>query len=124
MRALALQKAIFSALADISAPVFDKVPQDQEYPYVTYVSADTADADFLVERMDEVSVTLQAWSRAGGQQEVQEIMAEIVERLDRKKLPLDSGNLINLRVTRTRTAREDDTETYMGQVSTLAQIHE
>lgn len=124
MRALALQKAIFAALADLAVPVFDKVPQGQAYPYVTYVSADTADDDFLVERMDQVSVTLQAWSRAGGQQEVQEIMSEIDDRLDRKKLPLDTGRLINLRVTRTRTAREDDTETYMGQVSLLAQIHE
>lgn len=119
----ALQKAIVTQIeAELTTPIYDRVPQSAEYPYITYNGADVQDADYLVERMDEIAVSLNVWSR-GGQAEVQQIMSQIDTALDRQRLALDEGTMVSMRVTNRRTAREPDTYTFMGQVSLLVMIH-
>lgn len=122
-QALALQKAVFAELSSaLSVPVYDAVPQDSNYPYVTYNATNVNNDDFLTERMDQLSISLNVWSRTLGQEEVLRIMGDIDDALHRARLSLDTGSLVSLRVTAKRTNREDDNETYMGQISLLAHI--
>lgn len=122
-QALALQKAIFAKLGSaLSVTVYDAVPQDSDYPYVTYNDTNVNNDDFLTERMDQLSISLNVWSRTLGQEEVLRIMGDIDDALHRARLSLDTGSLVSLRVTAKRTNREDDNETYMGQISLLAHI--
>ena len=124
MIALALQKALFAELGNaLTEPVYDQVPHDASYPYVNFNTADTQPNDFLAERMSEVAVSLNVWSRSGGQAEVQRVIGEIYKALHKTRLPLDVGDMIEIRVTNLRTGREKDAKTYTGQVSLLALIH-
>jgi hypothetical protein len=122
--ALALQKAIITTVeAEVSTPIYDAVPQGTGYPYITYNQSTVSEDDFLDDRLDQVSVSLNVWSRRRGQQEVLEIMADLDDSLHLRKLALDDGQLVSLRVTAKRTNREPDNETFMGQLTLLAHIH-
>lgn len=75
---LALHKAILATLKDgLSVPVYDAVPQGTSFPYVTVDTSITANADALVERIDERFVFLNVWSQVRGQEEVLSIIGEI-----------------------------------------------
>lgn len=123
-QALALQKAVITVVeAEVSTPIFDAVPQGTGYPYITYNQSSVQADDFLVERMDRISLSLNVWSRQPGQQEVLEVMAALDDALHRRQLSLDDGDLVSLRVTAKRTNREPDNETFTGQITLLAHIH-
>lgn len=115
---LALQKALLAALdTGLSCEVYDAVPQDAAYPYVTLDTTAVDNDDYLRGRRDLRFVYLTVWSQQRGQQEVMEIMADIDTALHEKPLTLDTGRVISVRVDRKRTNREPDNETFMGQVT-------
>jgi len=77
----ALKTAIYGALSNISAPVFDHVPQGTDYPYVVIDYMDATNAEYLSNRKDQVIVYLSVYSVYRGQTEVLGIMQEIDDAL-------------------------------------------
>lgn len=97
---LDLQKAIYLALNDnISAPVFDHVPQDQAYPYVVIGEDNFVDWSTDDKNGFEGTVNLHVWDRPignsgkRGKQVTKEIQGEIYDILQRSNFPIgDYGN--------------------------------
>ena len=116
--ALPLQSALMAVLnATLSCSVYDAVPDNAAYPYVTLdYSVSTNDDLFGGYRKDNRYYYLSIWSRAYGSEEVYSIMAQI-DALNEEPLTLSSGDMVSLRVERKRTSREPDNLTFMGQVT-------
>lgn len=112
-----LHVALLARLKSIlSCDVWDAVPQETSYPYVTIDSMINTPEAFLSLRVDTRFVYLGVWSRNYGQAEVMGIMSEL-DALHEQPLTLSSGSVASVRVERTRTVRESDNLTYMGQVT-------
>lgn len=115
----ALQQALFAAIGTAVSPhsVYDAVPQDAAYPYVTLDSEAVDNADFLSSRMDRRFVYLNVWSAYKGQKEVKEIMAQIDAALHEQPLSLSTGSVVSVRVERKDTIRDVDGETFTGRIT-------
>ncbi|WP_062383586.1 DUF3168 domain-containing protein [Pseudomonas abietaniphila] len=116
---IALQKAIYEKLsASLSAPVFDDVPDDTPFPYVTldYEAVDNT-TPISGKKRENRLFYLSVWSDYQGQEEVKRINGEIADALDEVALPLETGTAVSVRVVRTETNREPDGKTYMGSVT-------
>ena len=116
---LALQKALFEKLTiALATPVFDAVPANTPYPYVT-LDYETVDNTTPVsgKKRENRLFYLSIWSDYQGQAEVKRINGEISEALDEIALPLSTGTAVSVRVLRTETNREPDGKTYMGSVT-------
>lgn len=114
---IAFQTAIYTELnTNLSVPIYDSVPQDASYPYVTIDFQDSSNADYLSNRKEEKIMYFAVWSDYRGQKEVLEIMAELDSLLDEKRFTLTTGRIAQMRVLSKRTNREADGVTYMGQL--------
>ena len=118
----AVQKAIYVALtagspSPVSAPVFDHVPQKQEYPYVVIDAQETAEDDHLTEQLDERFVYLSVWSRQRGQKEVNTLMGQIHDALHQQRFSMDTGRMVNCLVIRKRSGLDADGVSYQGSVT-------
>ena len=116
---LALQKALFEKLTiALATPVFDAVPANTPYPYVT-LDYETVENTTPVsgKKRENRLFYLSIWSDYQGQAEVKRINGEIAEALDEIALPLSTGTAVSVRVLRTETNREPDGKTYMGSVT-------
>ncbi len=122
--AFALQTAVYSELdSNMSTPIYDSVPQDASYPYVTIDYQDSSDADYLGDQRKESKIMYFAvWSNYRGQKEVLQIMGEIDALLHNKRLSLSTGRVAQMRVLSKRTNREPDGVTYMGQLRLLVLV--
>lgn len=121
---LALHKAILATLKDgLSVPVYDAVPQGASFPYVTVDTSITANADALVERIDERFIFLNVWSQVRGQEEVLSIIGEIDRLMHNNKLELDHGYVVSIQVDRKMTRRDADNVTFQGQVTLRVLTH-
>lgn len=113
----ALQVALYSALdTALSCSVYDHVPQDSAFPYVTIDYEESFDYDYLTGRKDNRYIYISVWSQYRGQKEVKEIMATIDGALHNKRFTLTTGSVAKMRVLSKRTNRDMDGITYMGQV--------
>jgi len=122
-RSMEFQTAVYSALnTALSVPVYDSVPQDATYPYVTIDFQDDANADYLSERKTRKLMYFAIWSDYRGQKEVLQIMGAIDTALHQTKLDLSGGTVAQLMVVSKRTSREPDGVTYMGQLRLSALI--
>jgi len=115
---LALQRAVFQRLeAELSVPVYDAVPADTPYPYVTIDSERATNASPLSGRKrEERLLYFSVWSDYQGQAEVKRINGEIAAALDERRLALDDGRAVAVRLVSTASNREPDGRTYMGSV--------
>lgn len=112
-----LHVALLAALkAACSCEVYDGVPQGAAYPYVTLDSMISSEDEFLTLRSQTRFVYLGIWSRAYGQAEIMDIIGQI-DALHEQPLTLSTGQAVSVRIERTRTVRENDNLTYMGQVT-------
>lgn len=118
--ALALRQALFDRLA-ADAPllallggvhVHDAPPKDAAFPFVTLGEAVVADWSTATEAGTEQSLTLHAWSRAGGRREAFAIAAAVQAALHDAPLALDGHRLANLRATTAEVRREGDGRTF------------
>lgn len=116
---LALQKALYERMtAELSCPVFDSVPDEQPYPYVTLDREFSSNSSPITGRQRQTRLFyLSVWSNYPGQAEVKRIMAEIGAALNEKPLPLETGRAVSVRVMRCESTREPDGKTYMGSVT-------
>ena len=118
-----LQQAIYSALivdgavkslVGDPARLFDDVPPDTVFPYVTLGEISTSDWSTSTERAFEHRVTLHAWSRYGGRKEVKDVMAAINDALHDASLSLTGHRLIDIFFQASDVFRDPDGETYHG----------
>lgn len=114
----ALQIALYERLnADLTVPVYDAVPMNAGFPYVTLDYEVVDNNDPLASRRDRRFFYLSVWSNYSGQMEVKKIMAEIDASLHEKLLPLETGRVASVRVARKQSNREPDGRTYQGSVT-------
>lgn len=116
---IALQTAIYERLsAELSVPVYDAVPMDTPYPYVTldYETSQNISPISGRNRAQRLFY-LSVWSNYQGQGEVKRINGEIYDALNERPLPLAQGRAVSVRVISTSSKREPDGRTYMGSVT-------
>jgi len=86
---LALQEAQFECLKNsLSCPVYDAVPNDAPYPFVSLGETTTLDSSAKGESVLKVTSTLHIYSRYAGMKEVKTILNEIYAALTSRKLHL------------------------------------
>ena len=116
----ALQKAVFEALTANAnlmgaiSGVYDHVPADTAFPYVTI--GETTVTDWSSKTFDgEVhSFTLHVWSRARGRKEVKEILALTYDMLSGAALSVEGQQLVDLRFDFAQTLLDADGLTFHG----------
>lgn len=116
---LALQTALYQRLTEeCTAPVYDSVPDDAPYPYITLDSEHTINQSPLkgTER-DERLFYLSIWSDYQGQAEVKRLLGEIRAAVNRRPLPLTTGRVLLVNYLRGESIREPDGVTFMGSVT-------
>lgn len=115
---LIVHKALFAAVKDATpCDVWDGVPQDTPFPYVTFDYEDIDNRDFVNRRRDQHFYYLTIWSQRYGQAQIKEIMAAIAEAVHERPLALDSGSAPMVRVIRRHTIREPDNRTFQGRMT-------
>ncbi|MCK8685365.1 DUF3168 domain-containing protein [Pseudomonas umsongensis] len=114
----ALQVALFDRLvAEVSCPIYDSVPMDASFPYVSLDYEISSNDDSLASRRDIRLFYLSVWSDFKGQEEVKRLMAEIDAATHERPLPLTAGRVVSIRVDRKQTNREPDGVTCQGSVT-------
>jgi hypothetical protein len=122
-RSIEFQTAVYSTLdAALSVPVYDSVPQNAGYPYVTIDFQDDTNADYLSAKKTRKIMYFAVWSDYRGQKEVLEILGDIYDTLHQQSLVLTGGRVAQLMVLSKSTSREPDGLTYMGQLRLSALI--
>ncbi len=118
---LALQRAIYAHLlidaplqALIGARIYDSVPGDADFPYVTLGDALVAAYDTDGARGAEHRLTFNVWSRAGGRSEAKAILGALNAALADAGLTPEGQRLVNLRFLDAETRREPDGATWRG----------
>ncbi len=118
---LALQRAIYAHLAGdaaldalVAGRIYDSVPGEAAFPYVTLGDAlvtafDTGDTCGAEHRL-----ALNVWSRAGGRSEAKAILGALHAALHDAPLTPEGHSLINLRFAEAETRREPDGTTWRG----------
>jgi hypothetical protein len=120
--ALALQTGLRAALlADTSLvtalggeQVFDDVPREAPFPYITIGDIETRDWSTQTSRGHEHTVTVHLWSRYRGRKQVQDLIAEVDRILDGASPPLTGYRVVNLSTVFWTAQREPDGEVYRG----------
>lgn len=117
----ALQQAVHAALvadpdvaASVGARVYDDVPQDAAFPYITLGEASVRDWSTGSDTGAEHRLTLHVWSRAQGRKEIKEISGVVSDALDEAALTVTGTRLVNLRFVSADMLRDADGETYHG----------
>ena len=112
---LELQIAIVSrlkataAVADLIADrVFDSVPDDADFPYVTVGEGDETSDDADCIDGFEISLDVDVWSREVGFPEAKRISDEIRRALKSPDLVLQTNLLVEFRHRQTRFLRDPD----------------
>lgn len=116
---LALQVALVARLeAEVSCPIYDGAPLDTPMPYLSIDREISTNISPIAGRKRQVRlIYLTVWSDAHGQAEVKRINAEVAAALDERRLPLEEGRAVSVRVERADAQRDADGVTYMGAIT-------
>jgi hypothetical protein len=119
--ALALQKAVYAALAAdaavgalIADRIYDAPPRDATFPYLSFGAASLADWSTGSEDGAEHRFMLSAWSREAGKSESYRVLEAAKTALHGTNLALDGHALVNLRFETGAVARDPDGITWHG----------
>ncbi|MBK3745622.1 DUF3168 domain-containing protein [Paraburkholderia aspalathi] len=111
---LELQQALFSRLttnaaliALIGDRVYDWVPENPTYPYVSFGPMDETSADADCVDAFEISMQLDVWSRSVGYEEARQV-ADVIRRALKADLSLTENALVYLVHRQTRVFRDPD----------------
>lgn len=113
IRTLLRNDAALTALTGAAQRVFDGVPDDQPYPYITFGDHSGEPWDAFGQDGQESRITMFVWSQARGYEEVLAIAERVNELLHQHQLVLTSGGLttVSLRLEMMDTMREPDGRT-------------
>ncbi|MGQ0740927.1 MAG: DUF3168 domain-containing protein [Alphaproteobacteria bacterium] len=119
--AWALQQAVFAALVNdagvqamLGDPprIYDKPPGDAPLPYLLVGDGVEEEWGTATGEGAEHTLTLHAWSRAGGRKESREILAAVYNALHGAEIALDGFHLVNLRFLLSQVLVESDALTF------------
>lgn len=126
---LDLQEAIVAALkaaapvaALVGQRIFDQVPANTPFPYITYGADDVIQDDADCITAYEVSVQIDVWSRVKGQPEMKRIAEAVRETLHDADLTLDNHALVLIEHERTRYLDDPDGQTKHGALTFKALV--
>jgi len=128
-----LQEAIYTALrADAGikalvgdpARIYDNVPQQTTYPYITIGDDTAAEAGAADFDGQEITLTMHAWSQDRGRKEVKDILAAIYAALHDAVMAVTGATHVNLRWEFSDTFRDADGQTYHGVTRFRSYIHD
>ncbi|MFV3402871.1 DUF3168 domain-containing protein [Pseudomonas sp. NY15463] len=113
---LALQEAIFARLKDeVSCPIYDGADINAPMPYVSIDREISTNSSPVSGRKRETRLFyLSVWSDAVGQAEVKRINGEVIAALDERRLPLEVGRVVSIRLEQSDAQRDADGITYQG----------
>jgi hypothetical protein len=116
---LALQEAIFARLqAEVSCSIYDGAPLNAAMPYVSIDREVSVNSSPISGRKREMRLLyLSVWSDAVGQAEVKRINGEVIAALDERRLPLEVGRAVSVRVEQADAQRDADGITYQGSIT-------
>ncbi|MEN5111288.1 DUF3168 domain-containing protein [Pseudomonas sp. TWI672] len=116
---LALQEAIFARLqAEVSCPIYDGAPLNADMPYVSIDREVAVNSSPISGRKRQTRLLyLSVWSDAVGQAEVKRINGEVIAALDERRLPLEVGRAVSVRVEQADAQRDADGITYQGSIT-------
>ncbi|MEZ1956538.1 DUF3168 domain-containing protein [Pseudomonas asiatica] len=116
---VALQKAIFARLkAEVSCPIYDGADMNTAKPYISIDREISTNIRPISGRKREQRlIYLSVWSDKVGQAEVKAINGEIIAALDERRLPLEVGRAVSVRVDQADAQRDADGVTYQGAVT-------
>ena len=116
---LALQEAIFARLkTEVSCPIYDGAPLNADMPYVSIDREVSVNSSPISGRKRETRLLyLSVWSDAVGQAEVKRINGEVIAALDERRLPLEVGRTVSVRVEQSDAQRDADGITYQGSIT-------
>lgn len=115
-----VQKEIYSILANsaelgaVTNGVFDSVPQDTAYPYVTIGEDVFTDMSTDTELINSVSITIHTWSRFSGRSEIKKIQGVIYDLLNRAIISNNEFKFININQVTAQSQIDSDGETRHG----------
>ena len=120
--ALDLQAAIYSLLIDDAAlvallggpQIFDHVPQDTPFPYVTLTEIETRPWHTQTSIGSEHIITLNVWSDHHGRKQVHSIIAALDDALDNAGLSLTDHTLVSLHTIFWTALSDLDGKRYKG----------
>lgn len=120
---LALQKAIFARLASddalaalVAARIYDNVPGDVSFPYMTLGEAQVSDWSTGDSEGAEHRLAFHVYSRGGGRAEAKDILGAINGTLHDAPLLPEGARLVSLRFLDAETRREADGITWRGTI--------
>ena|SRR5210317_1058340 len=116
----ALITAVYNSLSGGSYNVYDHVPQNTVYPYITLGPHEALPEDHTNSRFERQLLYVTAWSDYRGQKEVQEMLDWVVGQLHRTRLLLSTGKKAAVTVDRRRVTLDIDGQTYMGSATIVA----
>lgn len=125
---LELQGALFSILKDdpdvvaLAAQVYDTVPRDAEFPYVSFgpMDAHTDDAECITGFL--IYVQIDVWSQAVGFPECKRLVDAVRHALHDQDIPLTVNALVFIEHQQSRTVRDPDGMTNHGIVEFIASV--
>lgn len=117
-----LQKAIFTRLGEDpalvgllgGAKVFDHIPANAPFPYITFGRTSVYDWSTDTESGTEQLFTLHVWSKAKGKKETLEIMEVARALLQEPPLALEGHHLVNLQLEFAEARYDEDLSVYHG----------
>jgi hypothetical protein len=101
-------KADPAIVALVGPRVYDTIPDNPVFPYVSYGPVDTLQDDADCIGTQNLFIQLDAWSRAVGYPEVKKIADAVRDALHDKDLALTINALVVLQHRQTRTLRDPD----------------
>lgn len=122
---LALQEAIFARLqAEVNCPIYDGAPLNADMPYVSIDREVSVNSSPISGRKRETRLLyLSVWSDAVGQAEVKRINGEVIAALDERRLPLEVGRAVSVRVEQADAQRDADGITYQARLPYVITTH-
>jgi len=122
MSSWALQREVYATLANDTAVaallggarIFDDVPQDTPFPFITLGTASVSDWSTGTESGLEHRLDVHVWSRYAGKRQAYEVIDAVRAVLHDAALSLNGAQLVNLRCQSFEVRRDDDGETYHG----------
>lgn len=118
----AMQKALYSTLSgdstlgDLIEGVYDYVPADAAFPYVTIGDVRGEDVSTMGQEAARLQMELHVYSRTRGRKECMDILSRILELLHENEPEVDGHRVVSLRYTGSEVALERDGLTYHGKM--------
>jgi hypothetical protein len=96
--------------------VYDKVPDNTDYPYITLGDVRARDWSSVTTDGMSLSITINVYSRGAGRKEIHAIMAQLMVLLHDQDLTITGHALIMMRYDASNIELNRDGETYEGEM--------